>query len=98
MAHYRISALARRHLKEIAEYTIEAYGENQAEAYLAGFESIFKLITSFPQMGAVAFELKHGLRRHKYQKHHVYYCSDVDGVLIEAVFHVAVNMRPELFE
>lgn len=98
MAEYRISQMADEHIAAIAEYTDETFGEKKTEAYLAGLKASFALIAQFPHMGIAAFEIKQGWRRHKYQRHHIFYSEQASHVLIEAVVHMAKSIRAELFE
>jgi toxin ParE1/3/4 len=94
---YRISLRARRTLMEVFEFT-ESFGRYQADAYHAGFEKTFGLIAEFPRIGRAADDLTAGLRRFRFQSHHIFYKPDDGYVLIVQIFHVSQDVRPELFE
>lgn len=98
MAEYQLSEAAAEHITDIADYTDTSFGDNQTEAYLTGLKASFTLIAQFPRIGVAVFEIKQGWRRHKYQKHYVFYSEQPGYVLIEAVVHTGRQIRPELFE
>ncbi len=56
------------------------------------------LLADFPRIGQLAGELAPGLRRFRFQAHHVYYNEDGDRIVIRAVYHHSRDIRPELFE
>lgn len=97
-AEFALSVRAREQLVEIYVFTARTFGAYQAEAYHAGFERTFDLIANFPLIGAAVDELAPGHRRFRFQSHHIFYTLEKDGVLIRALFHAAMSIRPELFE
>jgi len=98
MAEFRLSLRARRTLIDIYAFTDEKFGRYQADAYHAGFEKTFGLIAEFPRIGRTADELMAGLRRFRFQSHHIFYFVEDDHVLVLDIFHVSQDVRPELFE
>lgn len=95
---YRISKTAARQLAEIVDFTDQAFGVLQTDAYIAGLKHSFELIAEFPGAGVAAFEIKQGWRRHRFQSHYIFYSSLSGQVLIEAIVHVRRSLRPDLFE
>ena len=79
-------------------YSDATFGEMQTAAYVAGLEASFKLLVDYPRIGAVAFEIKAGLRRYRYQSHYVFYTEQGDALLIEDLIHVRRNLRRDLFD
>jgi len=73
-------------------------GQYQADAYHAGFERIFSLLADFPRIGTPCDELVAGYRRFLFQSHYIFFTEDADHVMIRALIHVAMNLRPGLFE
>jgi toxin ParE1/3/4 len=98
MAEYRLSVQARAQIVEIGRYTARRFGLYQAKAYHSGLERTFGLLADFPKIGADASELIPGARRFRFQSHFIFYTEEASGVLIRGLFHVAQNLRPELFE
>ena len=67
---YRLTRQAKSDIKTIYRYTVEYFGEGQAQEYLEGLEYSFDLLTDNPNMGRV-FDEKN--RRYVYKSHLVYY-------------------------
>jgi len=98
MAEFRLSKRARERLVEIYAHSELLFGQDQSDAYLAGFLKIFELIAAFPGIGRSADELRSGYRRYRHQSHYVFYTFDSDSVLIETIIHVSQELRPDLFD
>lgn len=97
-ASFVLSVRARGQLLDIYAFTAEKFGVYQAEAYHAGFERTFDLIANFPLIGVAVDDIARGLKRFRFQAHHVFYTVDGERVLIRAIFHAAMTIRPQLFE
>ena len=95
---YKLSPAAQISIADIVAYTDETFGDMQTEAYIAGLDASFKLLLRFPRIGIAAFELKHGLRRYRYQSHYLFYTEHGDHLLIEDILHVRRNIRRDLFD
>lgn len=98
MGEFRLSLRARQDLIEIYDFTDARFGRYQAEAYYAGLERTFGLLADFAGIGLRVDELATGYRRFRFQSHHVFYTDEGDHVLIRALIHVRMNLRPDLFE
>jgi toxin ParE1/3/4 len=98
VAEYKLSRNAGLKLRDIFECTDETFGRYQADAYHAGLEKTFGLIAEFPRIGRASDELVPGLRRFRFQSHHIFYVLDDKHVLILQIFHVSQDIRPELFD
>jgi toxin ParE1/3/4 len=98
MASFRLSVRARADLLDIYDYTAATFGNYQANAYHAGLERTFGLLADFPLIGQPVDELAAGYRRFRFQSHFVFYSDDADHIVIHAVLHTALDIRPQLFE
>jgi toxin ParE1/3/4 len=98
VADYRLSERARANLTDIYEFTARTFGSYQADAYHSGLERTFGLLADFPLIGAAVDELAPGYRRFRFQSHLIFYTADPDHVVIRAVLHAAMDIRPQLFE
>ncbi len=63
MPRYRLSSRAESDLAEIADYTIEAFGIEQARRYMDGLEVRFQTLADKPLAGGRADELAPEPRR-----------------------------------
>lgn len=98
MVDYRLSKRAEADLLAIYAYTDTKFGGYQAEAYHSGFERTFGLLADFPRIGTPCDELVPGLRRFRFQSHYVFYTEEAGHILVRALIHVAMNVRPGLFD
>jgi toxin ParE1/3/4 len=98
MGEYRLSRQAEADLLTIYKSTEEKFGQYQADAYHAGFERSFGLLADFPRMGTSADGLGVGFRRFRFQSHYIFYTEATGFILIRALLHVRMNLRPDLFE
>lgn len=84
---YRISREAERDLEEIAEYSLEEFGEKAALRYLTKlFESI-RLLPTQPRIGRVAVYAGVKMRRVVSGRHFIYYQLNEEGILVVRIRH-----------
>lgn len=87
MPNYRLSRLAAEDVADIADYTIEQFGINQARRYRDGLETCFQTLADNPMLGRSASELAPNLKRFEHQSHVVFYVPEEDDVLIVRILH-----------
>lgn len=92
MAEFRLSARADADLGEIADYTIEAFGIDQARNYRDGLLACFQSLAENPRIGRDAEELAPFLRRYEHRSHVVFYQPRESGVLIVRILHGSMDM------
>jgi toxin ParE1/3/4 len=93
-----LSNEAVRHVEAIYEFTVERFGEYQAEAYVAGLSRTFGLLADFPLIGTAAFELAPSVRRFRYQAHYIFYAPADDFILVRAIVHTKRDIRRDMLE
>lgn len=98
MARFRLSQLAETDLIAIADYTLEAWGEEQVYRYLAGLEECFELLAESPGIGRMCDTILSGYRRFEHEKHVIFYRTDKAGVFISRILHERVLPRPHLLD
>ena len=94
MAKYRLTKRADKDLLAIYLYTVERFGQEQAERYTHDIKECFELLASNPHMGRGADEIRKGVRRHEHAGHVIFFREDRQGLLVLAVVHR--RMRPDL--
>ena len=87
MADFHLTSRAESDLAEIADYTIETFGIEQARRYRDALEICFQAIADNPSLGREADKLAPKLRRHQHKSHVVFYLPETKGVLIVRVLH-----------
>jgi toxin ParE1/3/4 len=93
MARVRLSCRASADLAEIADYTIERFGIEQARNYRGGIEQAFERLALHPEQGAGAEHLSPGLRRMGYKSHIIFYRVEGDGILIVRIPHQRMDVQ-----
>ena len=91
MTDYRLTSRAEADLAGIADYTIEAFGIEQARRYRDDLEACFRNLAENPRLGRSAEALAPGLRRLEHRAHAVFYAEDKDGVLIVRILHARMD-------
>ena len=87
MGDYRLTSSAESDLAEIADFTIENFGIEQARRYRDALEACFHTIADNPKLGREADEIAPMLRRHQHKSHVVFYLPENNDVLIVRVLH-----------
>ncbi|MFA5948841.1 MAG: type II toxin-antitoxin system RelE/ParE family toxin [Hyphomicrobium sp.] len=98
MPGFRLSERAEADLVVIFDYTLQAFGAFQAEAYVEGLKRSCGLIVDFPGIGTAADELLPGMRRFRFQSHLIFYSVVNEVVVVRAFVHARRSVRGELFE
>jgi len=98
LAEYRLSQVARLDLFEIADYTVDTWGMEQANRYLDGLDQCFKRLVENSEMGRPCNQIRPGYRRIDYEKHVVFYRIDEVGVFISRVLHQRMLPSRHLIE
>jgi toxin ParE1/3/4 len=83
----RVSSEAESDLDLIVAYTIDTWGTDQADQYLAQLENGFDLLAGNPSLGRSCDVLHAGLRRFEVESHVVFYLTEPDGILVVRVLH-----------
>lgn len=91
MAEIRLTSRAEADLAEIADYTIETFGIEQARRYRDEIEDCFLTIAESPRLGRSAEALSAGLRRIEHRSHVIFYLVDESGVLVVRILHSSMD-------
>jgi len=84
---YNLSNKAESDLESILLYTVDAWGEEQAERYLSDLVDCFDMIAERPGVGRPCERVHPGLRRIEQGKHVIFYRVEKNGILISRVLH-----------
>lgn len=98
MPAYRLSRLARLDLAEIADYTVDIWGVDQAYKYLAGLEGTFERLVRNPLLGRKCDRIRAGYRRIEYKKHVVLYRDESNSVFVSRILHESMLPSRHLIE
>jgi toxin ParE1/3/4 len=84
---YQLSKLARIDLINIADYTVDTWGEEQAYRYLDSLEACFIRLVKAPRIGRSCNRIRPGYRRIEHERHVILYRVDRDGIFISRILH-----------
>jgi toxin ParE1/3/4 len=84
---YQLSKLARIDLINIADYTLDNWGEEQTYRYLDSLDACFRRLARTPQMGRSCSRLRSGYRRMEHGRYVILYRVDRDGVFVSRILH-----------
>jgi toxin ParE1/3/4 len=87
MPSYKFSARAELDLEGIIDYTLQHWGADQAEKYLAALEELAGNLARMPALGQSRDELSKGLKVFPYENHLLFYIKDRQGITIPRVVH-----------
>lgn len=96
MGKYRLTTRAVRDLSEIADFTLQSFGIEQARFYQDGLNNCFEILAENPQLGRSAAELAPDLRRYEHQSHVVFYIPNETGILIARILHQRMDFKKHL--
>ncbi|MBL8496487.1 type II toxin-antitoxin system RelE/ParE family toxin [Nitrosomonas sp. JL21] len=87
MGRFHLTDRAVTDLSDIADFTIQSFGIEQARFYRDGLNNCFDILADNPQLGQSATELAPSLKRFEYQSHVVFYKSQGADILIVRILH-----------
>lgn len=93
MAAYRLSRMAETDLLQIANYTLNRWGQDQAVSYIDGLEACCRQLLNNPELGRTCDHVRPGLRRMEYGRHVLFYRIEAGGIIVYRILHQ--RMLPE---
>jgi toxin ParE1/3/4 len=96
---WKLTRKARSDFAEILLYTIDTWGEEQAERYRALLLHGFDLIAQKPGVGRPCKALVPGLCRFEQGKHVIFYKPDRTGIVVSRILHQRMlPARPQFMD
>jgi toxin ParE1/3/4 len=86
LAIFHLTEKAEQDLLGIGDYTLQEWGEVQADRYLDSLQNCFQLLADRPPMGRL-YPRRPGLRRYEHDKHVVFYRQTDLGIKITRILH-----------
>ena len=96
MPRYILSVKAEKDQDDIADYSLETWGEKQALDYIVGLVDCLEKIAETPDIGRDASEFSPNLKRFNYKAHSVFYMSIDTGILIVRILGQKQDFRLHL--
>jgi toxin ParE1/3/4 len=90
MPAFQFSERARLDLVEIADYTLDKWGIDQADRYIDSLYECFALLAKSPRIGRPCDKVREGYRRIEHQRHVIFYRIEKEGIFIGRILHHAM--------
>ncbi|MDR0807130.1 MAG: type II toxin-antitoxin system RelE/ParE family toxin [Enterobacteriaceae bacterium] len=89
---YKLSRLADEDIFQIACYTIQQFGQNQARHYHNELEKTFELLATSTWIGRECDWICKGMRRFEFKKHSIYYILQDNDIFISRIIHQSMDI------
>jgi toxin ParE1/3/4 len=96
MIRVEIGEAADADLVKILEYGTDNFGQDRAEAYVAGFQTAFDLISRHPAAGAVHDAVRPPIRSLPHGSHRVFHDLFEAEAVVQRILHKAVDVTRHL--
>ena len=87
MRTYRFGPKGASDLAEVFDYTVDTWGERQAEKYIGELSQCFQLLADSPRMGRACDLISPGIRRFEQGRHVIFYRPEKGDILIARILH-----------
>lgn len=88
---FRLEASA--DLANVFAQSLQQFGEQAAQTYLAGLQSAITRLADYPQLGTVYPGIRPLIRFLSYRNHHILYDYDGATVWVVRILHHAMDVR-----
>ncbi|MFT4549777.1 MAG: toxin ParE1/3/4 [Verrucomicrobiales bacterium] len=96
MAEFSLRPKAISDLEEIWEYTVEAWGEEQAERYVRLINKSFRQIADNPSLGRSCDVIREGYRKRGVGRHVIFYRTIDGDVVVVRILHDRMDVGRHL--
>ena len=96
MHKYRLTPSAKSDLIEIWNYTVETWGEKQAERYLQDIEEKLNQLAANPELGRGRPEISSGYYSFAVRKHTIFYLNSDCNIDIIGILHGKMDIDKNL--
>lgn len=87
---YKLTESAAEDFASIYDYTLQKFGERQADRYTDELEAFFLLLAKMPGMGRNYPAVPETMRI-DFQQHSIFYCIRTSDILIIRILHQQMN-------
>ena len=93
---YKLSLKAVKDFSGIYQYTLNNFGEQQAERYTFEMESCLSSLGFSPYLGRDYSYLKAGIKRYDISKHAIFYRIRITRIFVIRILHYQMDSRSYL--
>ncbi len=92
MPKFLLRPKARQDLENIWFYTLETWGENQADTYIQDLNIAFKSLAKSPEKGRSCEDIRKDYRKHLLGKHVIFYRQIDKGIEVVRILHQSMDV------
>jgi toxin ParE1/3/4 len=96
MAEIEVRPQASADIADIYAFSVERFGRDIAQDYMAGLDISLKRLSEFPESGRVEEGIKPTIHCITYRRHRIFYDFDGTTVMIVRILHQAMNVAGKL--
>jgi toxin ParE1/3/4 len=96
MTKYALSPLAKADIELIWDYTVERWGEDQAETYLRAIMAAIEIVAADPRRGRPCDEIRAGYRKFAVGGHILFYRPGRNRIEIVRILHQRMDFPQHL--
>jgi len=99
LSTYRLGPKGASDLAEIFDYTVDTWGEQQAQNYIDELARCFQLLADSPGLGRACDPIFPGIRRFEQGKHVIFYKPARNGIIVSRILHQGMlPARPQFMD
>jgi toxin ParE1/3/4 len=87
VSKYQLSNLAELDLADIADYTTDVWGAQQAKLYIESLVECFTQLVNIPGLGRLCHSVHADFRRIEHKQHVIFYGLTENGIFISRILH-----------
>jgi toxin ParE1/3/4 len=91
-----VSPRARADIDDIWNYTVEQWGERQAEIYLRLLEAAVDAVVADPKVGPTCDDVRPGYRKYRVGSHVLFYRVTANTVVVVRILHQRMDVERHL--
>jgi toxin ParE1/3/4 len=91
-----ISPRATQDIRDILQYTLEQWGEDQQIKYRGILTQALAHLQNNPHLGQLKEDIYRGLRVYRVEKHNIFYIVSKDTLRVARILHVRMDARRHL--
>ena len=96
MAEFSLRPKAISDLEKIWEYTVETWGEEQAERYVRLINESFRQIADNPSLGRSCDTIREGYRKRGIGRHVIFYRTNDGDIEVVRILHDRMDVNRHL--
>ena len=94
---YLFRPLAEQDMEGIFDYTLQEFGEAQADSYIRALFETFQALADTPGMARKRDEVRSGLRSYPVNAHVVFFRESETGIVIARVLHQSMDYQSKSY-